>query len=64
MSAHDLTPEERWWFCASVVAFNAKDTGSHALYERLKAWYQREFPEADHVQYERAMSRIARMARV
>lgn len=58
------TPQERFWATAAAVAFRAADHGRWSLYERLKAWYAREHPEASHVEYEAAMRRIAKMAGV
>lgn len=54
----------RFWFAASAVSFRAADHGSWSLYERLKGWYVRDFPDADHVEYEEAMRRLAKMAGV
>jgi hypothetical protein len=64
MSAALDDPSTRFWLVTSTVAFRAADHGQWSLYERLKSWYVREFPDADHVEYEAAMRRIAKMAGV
>jgi RNA processing factor Prp31 len=61
MSAALDDPQTRFWYAASTVALQARDHGQWSLYERLKSWYVREFPEADHVEYEAAMRRISKM---
>jgi hypothetical protein len=57
-------PEARFWFAAAAVALRAADHGRWTLYERLKGWYVREHPDADHVEYEAAMRRLEKMAGV
>lgn len=64
MSAVANDPASRFWFMAATVAFRAADHGRWSLYERLKGWYVRDFPDATAAEYDAAMRRIAKMAGV
>ena len=64
MSARPIDPLDAFIREARVIAFHAADHGSWRLYERLKATYQARFPEHDHVQHERTVRELARIAGV
>lgn len=49
---------------ARTIAWMAADHGSWALYERLKAEYQRRFPSHDWREHEAVTLKLARIAGV
>lgn len=64
MSAQPVDRLDEFMRQARVIAFAAADHGSWALYERLKALYQAQFPEHDWQQHEAATLKLARIAGV
>lgn len=49
---------------ARLIAFNAPDHGSWALYERLKSMYRSQFPHHDHRQDAEIVRELAAIAGV
>ena len=63
MNAPDSV-EDRFWRTAACLAVQAPDSNRHRTYEAIKSLYQSNHPYANHIEYEQAMSRIARLCRV
>lgn len=55
--------ESSFWASAAALAFSAPDQ-SWRTYEAIKNLWQVSHPEANHLEYEAAMARIARLVRV